>query len=194
MRNALHEVTILFQLRWMARVAGAIILSSLVLVFVARKVFLTELDRNYGKAVQAMRTIDDLLLPAVGFSVLVFLLVSSAIVAFITYFISHHVAWPIFRAELFAEGLHRGDLSTPTFVRHGDQLRGLATELERLHGSLVSEVRTIGEALERIELLWEELDDVPPEDLREKAPEIFRRMQRELDAATEGRHSPSGDV
>jgi methyl-accepting chemotaxis protein len=194
MRNALHEVTILFQLRWMARVAGAITAASLGLLFVVRKVFLTKLDQNYGKAVQTMRAIDDLLLPAVGFSVLVFLLVSSVVVAAITYFLSHRLAWPIFRAELFAEGLHRGDLSTPTFVRHGDQLRGLATELERLHGGLESEVRTIGEALERMELLWEELDDVPPEELREQSPEIFRRMQQELDAATEGRHRPAGEV
>ena len=193
MRNALHEVTILFQLRWMARVAGAIALSSLGLIFVARKVFIVELDQNFGKAVQTMRAIDDLLLPAVGFSVLVFLLVSSAAVAAVTYFVSHRLVRPIFRAELFAEGLHRGDLTTPTPVHHGDQLRGLATELERLHGSLVSEVRTIGEALGRIEALWEELDDVPPAELREKAPEIFARIQRELDAATEGRHGPRGE-
>ena len=193
MRNALHEVTILFQLRWMARVAGAIALSSLGLVLLVRKVFLTELDQNFGKAVQTMRTIDDLLLPAVGFSVLVFLLVSSAVVAAITYFASHRLVRPIFRAEQFAEGLHRGDLTAPTPAHHGDQLRGLATELERLHGSLVSEVRTIGEALGRIEALWEELDDVPPAELREKAPEIFARIQRELDAATEGRHGPRGE-
>ena len=192
MRNALHEVTILFQLRWMARLAGAIALSSLGLIFIVRQVFQAELDQNYGRAVQTMRTIDDLLLPAVGFSVLVFLLVSSALVAAITYFVSHRLVRPIFRAELFAEGLHRGDLTTPTPAPRGDQLRGLAIELEKLHGSLVSEVRTIGEALGRIELLWEELDDIPPEELREKSPEIFARIQRELGAAAEGRHGPTG--
>jgi len=53
-------------------------------------------------------------------------------------------------------------------------------------------VRTIGEALGRIELLWEELDDIPPEELREKSPEIFARIQRELGAAAEGRHGPTG--
>jgi methyl-accepting chemotaxis protein len=193
MRNVLHEVTILFQLRWMARVAGAIALASLGLIFVVRKVFLTELDRNFGKAVQTLRAMDDLLLPAVGFSVLVFLLVASVAVAAGTYFVSHRLVRPIFRAEEFAEGLHRGDLTTPTPVHHGDQLRGLATGIDRLHGSLVSEVRAIGDALARIEPIWEELDDVPPEELQEKSPEIFLRIQRELDTAAEGRHGPIGD-
>jgi methyl-accepting chemotaxis protein len=156
--------------------------------------FHAELDQNFGKAVQTMRTIDNLLFLAVGFSVLVFLLVSSTVVAAATYFVSHRLIRPIFRAETFAEGLHRGDLTTPTPVHRGDQLRGLANELDRLHGSLVSEVRRIGEALERIEPLWEELDDVPPEELREKSPEIFNRIQRELDAATEGRHGPTGEA
>lgn len=193
MRNALHEVTILFQLRWMARVAAAIALASLGLILVIRKVFQTELDQNFGKAVQTLRTMDELLLPAVGFSVLVFLLVSSTVVAVVTHFVSHRILRPIFRAETFAEGLHHGDLTTPTPVHGGDQLRGLATEIDRLHGSLITEVRRIGEALERIDPLWEELDDVAPEELAEKAPEILQRIQRELDAAAEGRHGPTGE-
>jgi hypothetical protein len=190
MRGVLHEVTVLFQLRWMARVAGAVALSSLCLLLVLRKFFLPKLDPSFARAFQTLRTLEGLLLPAVGFSVLLFLLVVSTIVAIAVYFVSHRLAWPIFRAEHFAEALHHGDLRTPVFVRHGDQLRGLAAALEKLHGSLVAEVRQIGEALERIDGLWEELDDIPPDEYVRRAPEVISRIQRELDAAAAGRHQP----
>ena len=190
MRGVLHEVTVLFQLRWMARVAGAVVLSSLGLLFVLRRWFLPELDPSFARAFQTLRTLESLLLPAVGFSVLAFLLVVSAIVGVAVYFVSHRLAWPIFRAERFAEGLLHGDLRTPIFVRREDQLRGLATALERLHGSLVAEVCAIGVALERIDDLWEELDDIPPEEYLSRAPEVISRIQNELDTAAAGRHQP----
>lgn len=191
MRNALHEVTVLFQLRWMTRVAVGIALASLCLLLVVRKVFLTELGPNFGKAVQTMRTLDQVLAATVGFSVLVFLLVAGVVVAIAISFVSHRLVQPIFRAEEFAEGLHRGDLRTPTPVHRDDQLRGLSSEIDGLHGSLVSEVLEIGDALARIELLWEKLDEVSPDGLTENALETLQHIQRELDAASAGRHNPA---
>ena len=193
MRNALHEVTVLFQLRWMTRVALGIAFASLCLLLVVRKVFLTELGPSFGKAVQTMRTLDHLLLPTVSFSILFFILVAGVVVAVAISLVSHRLVRPIFRAEEFAEGLHRGDLRTPTPVHGDDQLRGFSSEIDRLHGSLVSEVREIGDALARIELLWEKLDNASPTGTTESALEIFQRMQRELDTAAAGRHSPTGE-
>jgi HAMP domain-containing protein len=116
----------------------------------------------------------------ISLSVLICVIIGSAIVILVTIFISHSIAGPIFKMEKFAESLRRGDLNFPMRLRHGDQMYFLAESLRKLQAALIDRLRPLGRALDRADRLWEELDAVDLQTDPARAREILARIDEEL--------------
>lgn len=175
-----REIQLKFQVRWILGFSAVSILSSVIFLFLLKKVLSQELSSSYSQAFYTLKNFQKLLFPAIGFSVLFYVLLVSALVALITIFISHSIAGPLFRLERFAECLRRGELNYSTRLRQGDQLGGMAKALGELREVLVEQLRPIGLGLERIEEHWQKLDAAAPSEFAGLTDEFLSRIEAEL--------------
>lgn len=176
-----REINIRFQVRWIIRLAAACIIASLLLLLVLRMVLSHEIGTNFSRSFYALKNMELFLFPAVGFSVLFYILVVSLLVAGVTIFVSHSIAGPIFRLERLAEMLGRGDLSFSTRLRRTDQLISVAETVGELRDSLAGPLREVGRSLERIDSRWKELGQAPPEDYFGMVESFLENMEAELE-------------
>jgi len=188
-----REIQIRYQLRWMVVIAVAIAIACSSFVFTLKQSLDQDLGPSYKQAYATLKNLQKVLLPMITLSVLIYLIIGSAIVALITIFISHSIAGPVFRMEQFADSLRRGDVNFPMKLRSGDQIGLLAETLRELQKALANRLRPFGRALDRVEPLWEEFDAVDLQTDRSRALEILARIDQELLAAdAELEQSPAG--
>lgn len=178
-----REIQVRYQLRWIVIVAVSIILASLAFGYSLRHALDQDLGSNFKQIYASLKNLQKVLMPMITLSVLIYLIIGSAVVAIVTVFISHGIAGPIFKMEMFADNLRRGELNFPMRLRRGDQLGQLAEALGDLQQSLTDRLRPFGGALERADRLWEEFDAVSAEKDPARAREILARIDQELLAA-----------
>lgn len=178
-----REIWIRYQLRWMIIIAAAIAVASASFLFTLRRALDQELGPSYQQAYATLHNLQKVLLPLIGLSVLVYLIIGSAIVALVSIFISHSIAGPLFKMEQFAESLRRGEVNFQMKLRSGDQIGLLAESLRELQSTLADRLRPLGRALVRADRLWVELDAVDPAADPVRAREILARIDQELLAA-----------
>jgi hypothetical protein len=182
MHGARHEVTLQFRLRWLTRsaLAGAVACAAALALL---RLFLdAPLGPSFAGAWHAIDALRHVLLPAVGFAVLVWVLLGGAGAALLADMVAHRIAGPLLRLEHLADGLRHGELSPAPHVRHGDQLTGLAAALGDLEEALAAELREAASHAQEIEHAWEELATSPPEELEVRVPETLARIEADLAA------------
>lgn len=172
-----------YQLRWMIIIALAIIVASSSLLYSLRKALDQDLGSTYQQTYVTLKNLQKVLLPMISLSVLIYLIIGSAIVVLVSIFISHSIAGPLYKMEQFADSLRRGQLDFPMKLRSGDQIGLLAETLRELQGTLADRLRPLGHALDRADRLWEEFDAVDPQADPSRAREILIRIDQELVAA-----------
>ena len=70
--------------------------------------------------------------------------------AFLTIFISHKVAGPVYRFTKFAEDLNAGNFKSRIYLRKGDELASLAAEFNQAGDKLTSEFKALLSLNERL--------------------------------------------
>lgn len=178
-----REIQIRYQLRWIVFVAAAIILASLAFGYTLRHALDQDMGSSYKQAYNTLSNLKKVLFPMISLSVLLYLIIGSVVVAVVTIFISHRIAGPVFKMEMFADRLRQGDLSFSMRLRRGDQMGLLAEALRDLQGSLADRLRPLGRALDRADSLWDELDAIDLGADPVRAREILIRIDQELVAA-----------
>lgn len=191
MHGTRHELTLRFRMRWLAHAAFAGAVSAAALLGLLRVFLDAPLDAGFSGAWHTIETLRRVLLPAVGFAVLLWVLLSAAAMGFIAHLVAHRIAGPLLRLEHLAEGLRHGDLAPAPNVRRGDQLPGLAAAIGELEHSLAAQLRPAVSGVEEIERSWEELDGVPPAEYATRAPAILGRIEARLAAIEESLDTPA---
>lgn len=178
-----REIQVRYQLRWIVIVASSIMLASGAFLFSLRHVLDQDMGQSYKQAYNTLKNLEKILFPMISLSVLIYLIIGSALVALVTIFISHKIAGPIFKMELFGDNLRRGELNSPMRLRSGDQMGLLAESLRELQSSLADGLRPLGRALERSDSLWAQFDALDAEADPARFREILIRIDQELAAA-----------
>ncbi len=175
-----REIWIRYQLRWMIIVAAAIAVASASFLYTLRRALDQDLGPSYKQAYTTLHNLQKVLLPMIGLSVLIYLIIGSVIVALVTIFISHSIAGPLFKMERFAESLRRGAVNFPMRLRSGDQIGLLAESLRELQSALADRLRPLGRVLNRADRLWAEFDAVDTAADPVRAREILARIDEEF--------------
>lgn len=176
-------IQIRYQLRWMLVLSAAVAVASVVFGYSLRHALDQDLGPSYKQAYATLQNLQKVLFPMITVSVLAYLAVGSTIVVLATIFISHSIAGPLFKMELFAENLRRGEVNFPMRLRSGDQIGALADSLRELQESLAGRLRPLGRALERTDRLWEEFDSIDAAAEPARVRDVLARIDQELLAA-----------
>lgn len=175
-----REIQFRYQLRWIVIVAVSIALASISFLFSLKHTLDQEIGPSFKQTFDTLKNLQKVLFPMITLSVLIYLIIGSVIVAVVTIFISHKIAGPIFKMELFGDNLRRGELNSPMRLRSGDQMGLLAESLRELQSSLADGLRPLGRALERSDSLWAQFDALDAEADPARFREILIRIDQEL--------------
>lgn len=107
--------------------AGSVISTS-ILYFAASR----DLSTSYFSAHQTIKSTGDLLLPSIILSNLVSILLIAAATVYVTLYISHKIAGPLFKIEKLMKQIGDGDLTVDCSLRGGDELVALSEGMEKM--------------------------------------------------------------
>jgi len=105
--------------------AGGALTAALLYWFSAKSTTVAIVDSRV-----VVRSTADFILPLLIQTVIVTSLLVGLATVFVTLFISHRIAGPIFRFKKALNSLKEGDFSSEVRIRQADQLQGLATEFD----------------------------------------------------------------
>lgn len=175
-----REVTLRFQVRWLLFFTASLALASLLLLWILKTSLNLSLSPDYSQAFHTIKSLQRLLLPAVGFSVLLYVVLLSLLVGVLATLVSHQIAGPVFRLERVAEGIGRGELHYPTRLRRNDQLHGLAESFAELQQHLSAPLKAAGPAMDRLEGVLAELETAAAGDQPQATQDLLARIEQEL--------------
>lgn len=186
MVRAKRQVSIGYHVRWIVGFTLIVLSSSLALVWWLKRLLDHTLDTGFSQTFYALKNFQKILLPAIGFSVVLYVILVSFIVLLLAVFTSHRIAGPLFRLEKIVAALKCGELNFSSQLRKGDQISGLAAGLGSIRESLVSELQPLGPALQRIEDQWRSLDLASREERTAEAVEALALIEAGLTALRTG--------
>ena len=134
-----------FQFRLMAKfvllvLAGSLI-SGTMLYFMASR----DLVNSYFSAHQAIRGTRDILLPSIILSGAVSAVLIAAATAYVTLYVSHRIAGPLYKVEQLLRRIGEGDLTVECRFRKNDELAGLGEALNEMTAGLREKLRAGGD-------------------------------------------------
>ena len=111
--------------------AGAVI-SGTMLYFMASR----DLVSSYLSAHQAIRSTRDILLPSILVSGAVSVVLIAAATAYVTLYVSHKIAGPLYKVEQILRRIGEGDLTVECHFRRHDELASLGEAVNDMTASL----------------------------------------------------------
>lgn len=133
------EFQIKFIVKFCLIVLAGVILSTALLFFFSQDTLTSSFD--HSKLV--IRKTGSAILPAVIYTNLITLGVVSIITIFVTLYISHKIAGPMFRFEKEIQTIAQGDLCKKIVLRKQDQVKEMADSLNQMVKSLHDKVNEI---------------------------------------------------
>ena len=132
-----------FQIRFIIKfcliVLAGVILSTALLFFFSQGTLTSSFDDSR----LVIRKTGIAILPAVIYTNLITLGVVSLIMIFVTLYISHKIAGPMFRFEKEIQIIAQGDLSNMIVLRKKDQVKEMADSLDQMRKSLHQKISEI---------------------------------------------------
>ena len=132
------------------------------------------LGYNYGKAHSKLKETGEILQPALFISYGISILLVGIATIFLTIFISHKVAGPLYRFERSAEEIGKGNLRVVTKIRESDQAKGLADAFSRMTKDLREKVLEIDSDSQNINRIVEELNRM----ISQEPPDVAKIQER----------------
>ncbi|MBN2372336.1 methyl-accepting chemotaxis protein [bacterium] len=117
----------------------------------------TYLGYDYGKAHSKIKETGDILRPVLFISYGISIVLIGIATIFLTIFISHKVAGPLYRFERSAEEIGKGNLRLVTKIRDSDQAKGLADAFSRMTKDLREKILEIDSNSQNINRVIEEI-------------------------------------
>lgn len=146
-----HLVKKDFQIRFIVKFclivfAGVLISTALLFIFSQ-----DSLTSSFDHSRLVIRKTGFAILPAVIYTNLIMLGIVSVITIFVTLYISHKIAGPMFRFEKEIQKIAQGDLTNRITLRKKDQVREMADCLNQMTDSLNSRISEIRMELSSLE-------------------------------------------
>jgi len=121
-----------------------------------------------------VRSTADLILPILIQTVIVVTIVISLFTIFVTLFISHKIAGPLYRFKKVMQELETGDFSSDFQIRNPDQLQ----ELARAFNSMIKKVREeMGQLKENSVSLKDKLESLSEHEISELKRPILKELK-----------------
>lgn len=121
-----------------------------------------------------VRSTADLILPILIQTVIVVTIVISLFTIFVTLFISHKIAGPLYRFKKVMQELENGDFSSDFQIRNPDQLQ----ELARAFNSMIKKVREeMGQLKENSVSLKDKLETLSDHEISELKRPILKELK-----------------
>jgi len=159
------DFQIQFIIKFCLIILAGVIISTALLIFLSQGT-LTSSFQNSRLVIQKTGLA---IIPAVLYTNLITLCLISAITVFVTLFISHKIAGPIYRFEKEMKNIALGNLSKKISLRKNDQIKEMAESLNLMAGSLHEKVVEISN----------EVDHLQTSALHQKAPKtVTDEIQR----------------
>ncbi|MGA1843580.1 MAG: hypothetical protein ACMUIS_03350 [bacterium] len=136
----------------------------------------TYLGYHYGMAHLKLKKTGEILQPALFISYGIGVVLIGIATIFLTIFISHKVAGPLYRFERSAEEIGKGNLTLVTRIRGTDQARDLADALSRMTSELRSKLLEIDTNAKRLHHVVETMGS-----LMERTPSDMIEIKMEFE-------------
>jgi len=162
-----------FQIWLLVRIAGVVIVSSLVAVAILYLYSRQEISSSFYSAHIQIRRVSDLLFPVMAAGTFVSLVSGMAL----AFFLPQKIAGPIYRIEKSLEEIREGNLTGQTRLREKDTLMDLATSVTEITSSLrtrIQEVKDIQREFDSIVATLEHLEAAEVSARQNKALERFK--------------------
>jgi methyl-accepting chemotaxis protein len=179
-----------FQAEFILKFVLLLLVGTGLFVLAAYLILNKRLEETYYSAHYAIKSTGEMLLPTLLSLSGVFVLVLGAATFFVTLYVSHHIAGPLFAIRRYLESVSRGELDFEPKLRLNDQTtpiaESLARALETLNARLVS-IRSSADAMRAASVkLPRHLDSLDPgtAECRRDLEELLARedaLIRELD-------------
>ncbi len=137
-----------FILKVIAIILAGSLISSLLLYFLVNQ----ELQAQYYSAHFKIRQTGQILLPSLLGTNFIVILVTSAITVSVVLYISHKIAGPLYRFEMVAREISKGNLNVSARLRQLDQLKDFSTALDEMIQSLRGSIGEISGQVEKLEV------------------------------------------
>jgi methyl-accepting chemotaxis protein len=151
-----HLIKKNFQIRFIIKfcliVLAGVILSTALLFFFSQETLTSSFDDSR----LVIRKTGTAILPAVIYTNLITLGVVSVIMIFVTLYISHKIAGPMFRFEKEIQSIAQGDLSKVISLRKEDQVKEMADSLNQMTRSLNHKIADIRLEITNLEAIIRE--------------------------------------
>lgn len=168
-----------FQSRFILKFCILVLLGTMistVLIFMFSQDTLTS---SFNQSRLVVKTTSFAILPAVIYTNIITLILISFATIFVTLFISHKIAGPMFRFEKEIKIIAGGDLTVKIHLRRKDQITELAYDINNMTANLnhkVSDIKTgLGKILEKAEI------EQIPEGLKTDLNNLYKKFDEHFE-------------
>lgn len=166
-------------------IAGSL-LSGIVLYLMWHK----ELGETYRQAFHTLVGLRKVLFSSLIFTLLLQAVLFSAVIIFLTLFISHKIAGPIYRLEKSLDAIKNGDLVADEIrLRSNDQIQNLANSFNKMSSSIRLKVKEIKDTFHKVKATKDRLGAIMKDsqttnseleaimsDLRDETEDLKKKM------------------
>lgn len=166
-------------------IAGSL-LSGVVLYLMWHK----ELGETYRQAFHTLVGLRKVLFSSLIFTLLLQAVLFSAVIIFLTLFISHKIAGPIYRLEKSLDAIKNGDLVADEIrLRSNDQIQNLANSFNKMSSSIRLKVKEIKDTFHKVKATKDRLGAIMKDsqttnseleaimsDLRDETEDLKKKM------------------
>lgn len=175
-RRRQHLIKKEFQIRFIVKfcliVLAGVLLSTALLFFLSQDTLTSTFDQSR----LVIRKTGSAILPAILYTNLITLAVISGITIFVTLYISHKIAGPMFRFEKELKEIAQGNLRKKIVLRKHDQVKGMADSLNTMTDSLHAKVSEIRNEIKLLEKCAHEKE--APVEVTRGLQELNRKLNR----------------
>lgn len=173
-RRKTYLIKRMFQTKFIILFLLLVILGSIISGLILYSRTNVNLGYQYGMAHMKLEKTGEILRPALFVSYGISIILIGIATVFLTLYISHKVAGPLYRFERSAEEIGKGNLTLVTKIRDSDQAKGLADAFSRMTMDLRNKMLEIDSYSEELNLIVVELNKM----IQEKKPDMGEIIKR----------------
>lgn len=141
-----------FMASFVMRFCLTVILGSFFIGVILYLLYRRDIGETYLTAISTIVSLKGILVPALIFTILLQLVILSIIIIFLTLFVSHKIAGPIYRLERVLKEIGKGDLTLREIgLRTRDQIQSLADSFAGMSKGLAERARGVRVSMPELE-------------------------------------------